>query len=183
MSARVIYVMGVPASGKSTVFRTIRTRLFAAPEHVSSGLYKGVRSGPFHMCGVFDGSTFEGTDKLSNTAIGDALKFYHELDAQPGRHVIFVEGDRLLCKRFISETRANVFLIDADAAVLRARRSARAKRGECQSEKFLKAKRTKIENMKAALGDRLRTFWNNEPGDASRIAYTLERLARKWIEG
>lgn len=93
----VVYVGGVPASGKSTLFRGLRSVLFKDAVTFSARTCKGVARGPYRMLGVFDGSTFEGTDKLIMAVIDDALRYLDELSRQPERTVVFVEGDRLLC--------------------------------------------------------------------------------------
>lgn len=77
MDAKVIYIAGVPASGKSTLFRLIRKHLFDGAKEFRIGKCRGIESkcGKFKMLGVFDGSKFEGTDKLSMTVINDAISY------------------------------------------------------------------------------------------------------------
>lgn len=161
MNAKVIYVAGVPAAGKTTIMKRVREALFAGAEQFGQGACKGIRCGDLYMIGVFDGSTFEGTDRLSMTAIDDVLAFIEGL--QGG--TVLVEGDRLFNERFLRTTRATVVLIDADKAIIKQRHSTR----DQQSETFLKGRRTKIENFKKR-HPKVRTFWNNTLTDSQRIA-------------
>lgn len=103
MDAKVIYIAGVPASGKSTLFRLIRKHLFDGAKEFRIGKCRGIESkcGKFKMLGVFDGSKFEGTDKLSMTVINDAISYLKGIN---GKSVVFVEGDRLFNYRFLHET-------------------------------------------------------------------------------
>ncbi len=179
--AKVIYLGGVPASGKSAVFRLIRDALFTGGVVFGHGLCRGIAAGPFRMLGVFDGSTFEGTDKLSMTVIGDAIGYLKKLDALPTRTVAFVEGDRLFCNRFIRDTGASVHIIDAHPDVLVVRLANRAAGGDEQSEQSLKARRTKVENLAKALG--VEREWNDSPADMARIARSLLAEAQEWLNG
>lgn len=62
MKAKVIFVAGVPASGKTTIFRKLREALFDGATEFMYGKVRGIERGAYQMLGVFDGSTFEGTD-------------------------------------------------------------------------------------------------------------------------
>ena len=169
MNVLTIYVGGVPASGKSTLFRCVRQRLFARSADFKEGCCRG----------VFDGSMFEGTDRLAMTAIDDCLSYIRKLEGEGERKVVFVEGDRLLCDRFIRATRARLILIDAHPRVLEARQRGRRAQGHCQSATFLKAKRTKVQGMA--------TRWhcpllpNNTPADQARILERIVGEARRWL--
>lgn len=178
-----IYVGGVPASGKSTLFRRVRQELFARAADFKDGACRGVfaQGGKLQMLGVFDGSMFEGTDRLAMTAINDCLAHIAKLEAEGGRRVVFVEGDRLLCDRFIRETRARLFFIDAHPRVLEARQRGRQAQGHFQSATFLKAKRTKV--TKLALKWRAPVMMNNTPAEQERNLRQLVGIAQRWIAG
>ncbi len=179
-AVKTIYLGGVPASGKTTVFRAVRDALFPRATAFRHGLCRGVASGPFRMVGVFDGSTFEGTDRLSNCVIDDALDYVAELERDGRRRVVFAEGDRLFCERFLRATRAEAYVVEAYARVLAARRAARAASGDGQTAHFLKSKRTKVDNLRRRRG--IRTLWNNTPEDRDRIVNLLVSRARLWTE-
>ena len=180
MSVRVIYIAGVPASGKSSLFRQVRQALFEGAAEFREGKVRGIVSpdGSYRMLGVFDGSTFEGTDKLSMTVIGDAIDHIRRLDADGGRHVVFVEGDRLFNYRFLTETRATLILLDADERVLRNRHLLR---GDTQTGTFLKSRRTKVENFVNKY--HVPRVWNNTPADQRRILAYIIKSARDYVHG
>lgn len=180
-AVKTIYLGGVPASGKTTVFRAVRDGLLGSrAAEFRHGLCRGVSRGPFRMLGVFDGSTFEGTDRLSNCVIDDALDYVAGLERGGQRCVVLAEGDRLFCERFLRATRAEAYVVEAYARVLAARRAERAARGDGQSDAFLRSKRTKVDKLRRRLG--IRTLWNNAPEDRDRIVNLLVSRAMKWTE-
>lgn len=179
MNTKVIFIAGVPASGKTTLFKRIREALFANPTEFKHGKARGVQSenGHYKMLGVFDGSTFEGTDRLSMTVIGDAIDYIKSLEQLPTRSVVFVEGDRLFNFRFLQETRASLILLDATPEVLAQRHK---ERGDNQTETFLQSRRTKVENF--ATKYRIGRAYNNTPEDAERIFNYIIKLATDYVE-
>lgn len=128
---------------------------------------------PYIMLGVFDGSTFEGTDKLSMTVINDAIKFVQELQAQEKACVVFVEGDRLFNIRFLSTTTATLFLIDADECVLRKRHILRRDK---QSSTFLRSRRSKVENFVKRY--KISRIMNNTLDDQDKIVSQIIKIAK-----
>lgn len=179
-NAKTIYLGGVPASGKSTLFRRIRGELFSHATAFKHGLCRGVECGPYKMIGVFDGRAFEGTDGLSMCVIDDALDYVAGLERGGHRAVVFVEGDRLFCERFLRETSAEAFIVEAYQRVLDQRRRQRAANGCGQTDTFLQSKRTKVDNLRRKLG--IRTAWNNTPADQDRLVRFFVRKAREWTE-
>lgn len=179
MAAKVIYIAGVPASGKSTLFKLIREQLFGSASNFQQGKCKGIESkdGHFKMIGVFDGSTFEGTDKLSMTVIDDTIGYIKGLNEVEQKSVVFVEGDRLFNIRFLSETKALLLLIDANERVLKARH---LERGDNQTETFLKSRRSKVENFISRY--KAQRIWNNTPKDQERILSFIIKTAREYVE-
>lgn len=179
MKAKVIFVAGVPASGKTTIFRKLREALFDDATEFMYGKARGIERGAYQMLGVFDGSTFEGTDRLSMTVIDDAIAYIQALEAESKqRKVIFVEGDRLFNYRFLQAVRASVILIDASPEVLMIRH---AQRGDTQTEVFLRGRRSKVENF--AKKYRIGRVYNNTPEDSERITKCIIQMASKWICG
>lgn len=175
-SVKTIYIAGVPASGKTTIFRKLREALFDGATEFMHGKVRGIERGAYQMLGVFDGSTFEGTDRLSMTVIDDAIAYIQALEAESKeRKVIFVEGDRLFNYRFLQATRASVILIDASPEVLMIRH---AQRGDTQTEVFLRGRRSKVENF--AKKYRIGRVYNNTPEDAGRITQYLIKTAKEW---
>lgn len=179
MATKVIYIAGVPASGKSTLFKLVRQHLFDIATEFKCGKVRGIETpdGHYKMLGVFDGSTFEGTDKLSMTVIGDAIDYIKRLDSDGERHVVFVEGDRLFNYRFMSETRARLLLIDANEQVLRARHT---ERGDTQTDTFLRSRRSKVENFASKYN--VSRIWNNTPNDQQRILDYILKTAKEYVQ-
>lgn len=178
MAAKTIYLAGVPASGKSTLFKMIRKQLFEGAQEFKEGKCRGIENGAYKMLGVFDGSTFEGTDKLSMTVIGDAIDYVKKLQEDKDRHVVFVEGDRLFNYRFLSETRARLLLIDASEQVLKARH---IERGDTQTDTFLRSRRSKVENFVAKYN--VQRIWNNDKRDQQNIFEYIIKTAKDYVEG
>ena len=176
-SVKTIYVAGVPASGKTTIFRKLRQALFDGATEFRYGKVRGIERGAYQMLGVFDGSTFEGTDRLSMTVIDDAIAYIRALEAESKEcKVIFIEGDRLFNYRFLQAVRASVILIDASPEVLMMRH---AQRGDAQTEVFLQGRRSKVENF--AKKYHIGRVYNNTPEDAERIAQYLIKTAKAWL--
>lgn len=177
MAVKTIYLAGVPASGKSTLFKMIRSQLFDEAKEFKDGKCRGIENGAYEMLGVFDGSTFEGTEKLSMTVIGDAIEHIKKLSRDNDRHVVFVEGDRLFNYRFLRETRAVLFLIDASEKELYARH---IERGDTQTHTFLRSRRSKVENFIAKYN--AQRIWNNNPQDQKRIFDYIIKIAKEYVD-
>lgn len=176
MNAKVIFIAGVPASGKTTLFKRIREHFFQHSQEFKDGKVRGIEQSNYKMLGVFDGSTFEGTDRLSMTVIEDAINYIKKQDSRPGRKVIFIEGDRLFNFRFLQETRATLILLDAAPDLLKQRH---IERGDNQNQQFLKSRRSKIENFAKKYG--IKRVFNNTPGDSERILQFVISTAEQWI--
>lgn len=176
MAVKVIYVAGVPASGKSTLFRQVRENLFFEPTEFKDGKCRGITQGNFYMLGVFDGSLFEGTDRLSMTVIDDAISFIEKLKKSEEKHVVFVEGDRLFNRRFLVESGALLIILDANPAILSLRH---IKRGDAQTPTFLQSRRSKVENYISRYG--AQRVWNNTPEDGKRILDFILKKSREYV--
>lgn len=174
MGCRVIFIAGVPASGKTTLLKHIRKRAFEGFEVFSHGTCKGISAGNAYMLGVFDESTFEGTDRLSMSCIGDTLDFISSLQTAKEKSVVILEGDRLFNSRFIESARAEVYIIEADPATIAARH---ATRGDAQNSTFLKSRRTKVENMIKKYN--LRRLKNTTEQDMENLVSAFVRIIKK----
>ena len=94
-SLLVIALGGEPATGKTTVFNALRTKL-GDMKVFSYGLVRGMFDGKGnYVLGVFDGSVHEGTDKLSMAVQPHVVKFLNHLHSKSSRAVVYFEGDRL----------------------------------------------------------------------------------------
>ena len=177
MNVLTILLAGVPASGKSTIFREVRDKLFDIQIPFKYKKLRGIRNenGRIQMLGVFDNSKHEGTDKLSMTVIDDALEYIKSLE--PGfKKVVLLEGDRLLNERFIEETKAKVIIIEASQYTLLKRH---IERKDNQSETFLKRCKTKVSNIQKKYG--LQTLQNNTEIEKDYIVKTISKEVIGWI--
>lgn len=176
MSVRVLSIAGVPASGKTTLLWRLRSRIMSEATVFAHGELRGIEQDGVKMFGVFDGSAFEGTDRLSMSAINDAIAYIYGLSRQPGKFVVLVEGDRLFCHRFLHAVKPQVILLDASEAVLEKRHM---ERGDQHTPQHMKAKRTKIERMASRY--KFTRLVNNTPADSERIAVGIEKLISSWL--
>lgn len=177
MNVKTILLAGVPASGKSTIFREVRDILFDIQIPFKYKKLRGIRNenGRIQMLGVFDNSKHEGTDKLSMTVIDDALEYIRNLE--PGvKKVVLLEGDRLLNERFIDETKAEVIIIEASKYTLLKRH---IERKDNQPETFLKRCETKVRNIQQKYG--VTPYRNNTPTDKEYIVKLINDKVIEWI--
>lgn len=91
--------------------------------------------------------------------------------------MVFVEGDRLFNIRFLRETKALLLLIDADERVLKKRH---AKRGDNQTETFLKSRRSKVENFVKKYN--VQRVWNNTQEEHERILSFILKTAKEYVD-
>lgn len=178
MAVKVVYVAGVPASGKSTLMKRVRALSFVNSTEFKFGKCRGIKSenGRLYMLGVFDGSNFEGTDKLPMDVINDAIAFIKTLDSKEERFVVFAEGDRLFNIRFLNEVKAVLLLIDASSEELAARHLTR---GDNQTETFLKRCRSKVENF--ANQYNVKRVFNNNEADTNKILKSIAAFADNYL--
>lgn len=147
-----LYLYGEPGCGKTTLTLAILERLKTLgyePKTFDFGLFKGlVFSKDFihriWVAGVYDGSLFQGTDRLSMGVQPHAIKFFQrtsllETDA------FFIEGDRLFKPTFFKAVHFDeIAVLTATDEMLETRRK---ERGSNQSETWLRSKKTSIKNI------------------------------------
>ncbi len=140
-------IAGLPITGKSTLMRKIRTQL---GEHTKKQHNLLRYEDYLHhvILGIYDGSTFEGTDKLSMAVMKDALEFL-----KTNRKKVLVEGDRLFSLKFLEgaksmgyDVKISILYVDNFVEILKRYQS----RGQMQTESFIKGRQTKINNIRAS---------------------------------
>lgn len=131
-------VVGCCGSGKTWVMRQLIEH-FGLDEEERVGLYTYRHNGDLCLLGKYDGSMYEGSDRLSMGIMRDNAAF---LKSARWRAVV-AEGDRFTNASFIRDFKPFVIKI-ADSGIegLRRRRST-------QSERHLKAIRTRVGRIKA----------------------------------
>lgn len=139
-------IAGLPVSGKSTLMRKIRAQL---GEHTKKQHNLLRYEDYLHhvVLGIYDGTTFEGTDKLSMAVMKDTLDFL-----KTNRKTVLVEGDRLFSKKFLEgvkslgyDVKITVLVVDNFSEMLKRYQQ----RGQMQSESFIKGRHTKIVNIQS----------------------------------
>ena len=157
---KVIYLIGMPGTGKSTVMKE-----FMATQ---SGEWKMDRpidlldthiNGNIRVLGKYEeGETFSGTDRLSMAVAPKAIEW---ISTQPDE-LIVGEGDRLNNAGFFEACGDNLTIIHL--TVSDEERERRYKeRGSDQSEKFIQTTRTKCANIIERFGDQ-QTLFGEEKG-------------------
>lgn len=146
-----VFLLGEPATGKTTVARLVLQGLRARiPDELGLFEFGKLRGGAsltagIYCFGLYDEQLFSGTDRLSNSVVSDACDFLRQM---PPSASVFLEGDRLANRRFISALfargPARLIHLYASEPVLAARRAAR---GNKQSPSFLKSRATKLYNL------------------------------------
>lgn len=164
----IIALAGEPATGKTTIVQGIIERLGGVKEFEKfkfgtlTGLYNLAEN--LFILGVYDGSTFAGTDRLSMAVIKDAVLYLENTKDRVDfkNSTLLFEGDRLCNQRFFDACKATcdtsiIFLIaDEEVKILRHK-----KRGDTQSDKWLKGRETKIRNLMQKYPDSV-IYENNE---------------------
>lgn len=175
MTSVVYYIAGVPASGKTTIVRTLIEKLLPAPEEIRYGKLRGIKQRNVEVLGVYDGSKFDGTDRLPMDVINDAIEYIQNTRKLSPPRVFIVEGDRLLNKRFLNAVAAKIIVIDATAEILHQRHQ---QRRDTQDTAFLKRCRKKVENIIQLYN--LKRYWNNTPQDTERLVNYLTKEIERY---
>lgn len=142
MAQRIIAVGGEPASGKSTLMKRM-IKEYMPLKTFTYGLVRGLYSkqNDTYFIGIYDNSVFCGTDKLSMAVQPDFIKL---LNRKPKATFVF-EGDRLFNQSLFDQKQCEIFVLEVSEETLQARHE---QRQDNQTDKFKKAKHTKIKNIK-----------------------------------
>ena len=162
----IICLIGEPASGKTTLMKSIMLEL--GDMAFESKPFSYHYNDKFIVLGKYDTGVFQGTDKLSMAVQPKAIEFV-KLHKDK---IILLEGDRLGNLSFFVEIKKthelHIFCIVADEKIKESRHIAR---GDKQSPKFKKSKRTKIANILKA--ENCLALENNDTEQAAFIQQTI----------
>jgi len=149
---RVTFYIGEPGTGKTTLVRGIldEFRKVEADEFVEDGLVKYHRFNKqkILILGIYDESTFAGTDRLSK-AVGPKFREWLVDNAERyGDWGVIMEGERFMNDKtlpllFEQESMKLVCLKVSEAELERRRQS----RNNTQNEKWLKGMGTRVANV------------------------------------
>ena len=154
---RLVYVIGEPGVGKSTLVRRTLEPLTATPERKPFAHVHYYRESELVLTQLgAEDPMFPGTDRLSMGVLPAAIEFVNTSHSP----LILAEGDRLATRKFLDAVEREVLLVRcvAPQSVIEARRAAR---GSDQSPSWLAGRRTKINRLwDGWTGPRLRISTN-----------------------
>lgn len=183
---KIIYVIGEPGTGKTTLMKRvfeylnfsktprIQEQFPLVPYHVSESL------GIFMLGKYEDGEVFAGTDRMSMAVQPWAIKFLEDIEKENDDLVIIGEGDRLSTPTFIEHIvdkyDAIIYYIRASEEIKKARYK---ERGSNQSDIWLQGRVTKLNNIVSMFNmvngnlHNLKKFDNNNLEDQEKIYQSL----------
>ena len=164
---KCLAIGGEPATGKTTLMKSVFAE-FDQPQTLRFGLVTGHYEEKYNLAlmgtyGSYSASpnAFEGTDRLSMAVNSDFLAYAN----MQKRNILF-EGDRLFSLKNLRSLRDKYHLrtvvLQQDDNTLHQRH---IDRGDTQSDKFLKGRKTKIANILAADDLEIEVYQLNEISD------------------
>jgi tRNA A37 threonylcarbamoyladenosine biosynthesis protein TsaE len=174
MANRIIAIGGEPATGKTSLMRTLIKRLTIADNMplrtFKYGLIQGLYSkqDKLYIIGIYDESLFSGTDKLSMAVQPVFLDLTNALEDS----TIIFEGDRLFNQSLFNERKCDIIILQADDITKKLRHK---NRQDNQTDKFLKAKKTKIKNIKENNNTKILSN-NNDVEREANLSYIMDLI-------
>lgn len=138
---KVYLVIGQCGVGKTWLMKQLITK-FGATKKASIGKVK-FNLNPdenIYVLGNYDGSMFEGSDKLSMAVAGDFEYFYHFINTIENP-IVICEGDRFTNKTFMNLFKPTIVKIEGDGS------EGRKIRRSTQSDRQLKSIATRVNNI------------------------------------
>lgn len=184
---RVVAIGGEPATGKTTLMRAVMRRLGTGWQVVQlspllSAMY--LSRPRVVVLGMYRGSVFDGTDRLSMAVQPEALGWIQHVAAAGSSMGVAFEGDRLFNGSLLdvlgaeSGVELTPIVLSTSRDVSAARHRTRA---DVQGEVFLKGRATKYARL-SARPDVL-TEMNETEEDRDRIADRVAALLRGGPDG
>lgn len=137
----VILIIGGCGTGKTWIMNRLKEHFdISNVYHYGTGLYTYLKKDGVIILGRYDGSTFEGGDKLSMAIMSDNDKVKPVFEEA---RVVFAEGDRFTNSSFIEAFAPRVYKITNDGA------AGREKRKSSQTERHIRAIQSRVDNIKA----------------------------------
>lgn len=160
MLEKVIAIGGEPGTGKTKLIKDIMNDFTLTP--FSYGYVKGLYDEykKVYFIGVYDGSIFDGTDRLSRKAITDFTKF---LDYADG--IVVFEGDTLFNNKLLMMNYPFIKLVLTASNEVKGMRL--LLKGNNLTEGFIQRKTTKLNNIIKAHPDIV--ILNNDGNNTENI--------------
>lgn len=155
---KLIYLIGLPGCGKSTVMKSLMEQLGEFTPDRPIDLLDSHFGGNVRILGKYEeGETFSGTDRLSMAVAPKAIEYF---STNPNE-IVIGEGDRLNNKGFFDtfDDKIIIHLTVSDSE----RQRRYEERGSDQSDKFIQTVATKCKNILNEYGDRM-TLFGEEAG-------------------
>ena len=132
----IILLIGMCGSGKTWVMQELIQHYILSYRKKIGKIYYHTDNNII-VLGKYDGSIYQGSDKLSMSVMTDVDAFIqHTKD-----NIIIAEGDRFTNSKFISKAKPFIIKITDDGVVGRLRRNS------TQSERHLKSIQTRVSNI------------------------------------
>lgn len=136
---KVFLVIGTCGTGKTWVMTEFAKHLgISSVYSYATGLYSYLKKDGYIILGKYDGSVFQGSDKLSMAIMTHNEKVRPVFEAA---RMVVGEGDRFTNSTFIKDFVPTIIKITGDGV------AGRAKRGSQQTERHLKSITTRVENI------------------------------------
>jgi len=136
---KTVLLIGGCGSGKTWVMQEL-IKTLKLTVRASFGMVSYIRDSKIMVLGKYDGSTFQGSDRLSMAVMRDVPEFVEEFKAYK---FCVCEGDRFTNKPFIEATKPYIIKITDDGS------AGRKKRGSSQTERQIQSIATRIANIDA----------------------------------
>jgi ABC-type dipeptide/oligopeptide/nickel transport system ATPase component len=137
-----ILLIGCAGTGKTWVMKSIINN-FKCERRQKIGKFYFHSSDDIVVVGKYDGSMFEGSDRLSMSVMTDADDFL----SYTNNKIVILEGDRFMNAKMIDKAKPTIVKIVGDGL------KGRTLRGSNQTERHLKAITTRVNNIKLAPTD------------------------------
>lgn len=154
---KLIYLIGLPGCGKTTVMRSLMSKISGWKTDRPVDLLDTHVSGKVRVLGKYvEGETFSGTDCLSMAVSPKAVEYF---STNPDE-IIIGEGDRLNSSKIFDAVQDKIIV---HLTVSDSQRELRYKqRGSNQPEKFIQTVRTKCKNVCEKYGNVVTLFGEEE---------------------
>ena len=175
----VVMMGGIPTSGKSTIVKRVIKGLETPDLVEPMTLFPCQRHGDILIVGRYpDGQIFGGTDRLSYGAISHFSDFI--LQEYPKHRHMIIEGDRFFTLKNIEwlvsqKCRSRVYVLQISAETEQKRHYYRR---DTQAEKWLKGRRTQIQNIltNLVLMDHLKVRCTETDEDTQNVVREIRDL-------